>query len=219
MSNSFNFFDKIYCVNLPDSTDRRERVSDIFSDLDILERVVFDYAQPPPKDSKFGKNEKFLPGILGCSLSHLSIFFDAIESGVNNFLIFEDDIQLNLVLNNNKLINYFIEMPSNWDILYLGGKPSGKVKKYSNNLVSITAPMMGTYSYAFRRKAAKDFVDIMFKGMMDNACDTILGEYAVEKNTFCVYPPLFSTRPGMSLIRGSNRDYIKNTEESWKMFA
>jgi GR25 family glycosyltransferase involved in LPS biosynthesis len=221
MSNPFDFFDKIYCVNLPNSADRRKAVSIQFELFGILDRVIFDFAPVPPKEIKWS-NDDFRPGILGCSLSHLKIMFNAIESDCSNFLVFEDDIKLNCDLLDNsmsRLGGSLKEIPPDWDILYLGGKPTAKVERLSNNLVSINDRMLGTYAYAFNRKAVIEFVNLIFEMMFGNACDTILGGYAINKNTFCVYPPLFSTIPGISLVRGANRNYTDDTKRSWERFA
>jgi GR25 family glycosyltransferase involved in LPS biosynthesis len=214
MNNSFDFFDKIYCINLPKSKDRKNVVSEEFKKLGILDRVIFDFVSPPPDEVDC----YILPGKLGCSLSNLKMFFNAFESGANNFLIFEDDVTLNKFPNETQelLKKSIQQLPKDWDIFYLGGKPTKKIKRFNNNLVIIDSPMLGTYAYAFNRKAAKGFIDKMMSGMMTNACDTLLGIYAAESKSFCVYPPLFSTAPGFSYVRQSERDYTENTNDSWK---
>jgi len=217
MTNSFDFFDKIYCISLPESKNRKNTVSENFKKLDILDRVIFDFVLPPPDKVKCC----ILPGKLGCSLSNLKMFFNAFESGANNFLVFEDDVKLNKNSNEiQKLLKKSIQqLPEDWDIFYLGGKPTKKIKRFDNNLVTIDSPMLCTYAYAFNRKAAKGYVEKMMNGIMVHACDSVLGMYAAKLKSYCAYPPLFSTLPGFSYIRQSKRDYAGDIDKSWKKFG
>lgn len=103
-----NYFDKIYCINLDERTDRWEEVQKEFDKLGIRNNVVRVSAI---------KNEN--PRI-GCRDTHLKIIKEAKENNYNSILIFEDDV---LILDESILyleeslnqLSYF-----NWSLFYLG---------------------------------------------------------------------------------------------------
>ena len=59
-------------------------------------------------------------GLYGLMLTHIKIIQDAILKGYKNFLLLEDDVTFNE--NINEIFYKKIEsLPTNWDLLYLGG--------------------------------------------------------------------------------------------------
>lgn len=221
MINPFNFFDKIYCINLPDDKERKREVSKVFSSLKILRKVIFISAPRPPVGVVL-TNVKIKPsGVLGVSLSNLKAVFDASFNNAKNFLVFEDDIELiidedsGLDLFKQRLLASIKELPKDWDILYLGGKPKRKVITYSPNLVK-TSHMVGAYAYAMNRKAMPGFINAITAKIYKYPYDGILGTYGMVNNSYCVYPPMVSTKPGYSVLRGQHRDYREGTRKAWK---
>jgi GR25 family glycosyltransferase involved in LPS biosynthesis len=78
----YNFFDKIYCINLKHRPDRYISATKVFNDLNIP-NVEFYITE---KSSKGGR--------YGCFESHINVIKKAYNEGYNNILIFEDDIRL-----------------------------------------------------------------------------------------------------------------------------
>ena len=68
--NPFNFFDKIFCINLEQRTDRWEKCTEIFKDLKITDKVIkfkaIDYSQ----DESIVEIHR---GRCGCAQSHIDI--------------------------------------------------------------------------------------------------------------------------------------------------
>jgi len=73
------------------------------------------------------------PGWVGCRESHLSVM----EIGKGSaFVVFEDDVVF--MGNYNDMMGKALsQLPSNWDILYLGASPQEKMERYSENLLRI----------------------------------------------------------------------------------
>lgn len=114
------YFDKIYLLNLRKRKDRLKKSTDKLNSLNIkfdvfhgVDGVILNDIWKKINNSYFGN-----PNYLGCAISHLSIYQDAINDGHEKILIIEDD---NLI---NKNINsLFIDIP-NWnDLFYLGYIP------------------------------------------------------------------------------------------------
>jgi GR25 family glycosyltransferase involved in LPS biosynthesis len=218
MNNPFDFFDKIYCINLPESVNRKAKVSNVFTDLGILNRVKFDSFTPRPSEGiELSNVKKACPGVFGVSLSNLKVMFDAANNGCKNLLVFEDDIKLKSEVFRSKSILALAinELPEDWDVLYLGGKPKDKVEKYSNNLVKV-GHMVGAYAYAINGKSLILFLNRFISEINKYPHDGTIGSYAAENNGFCVYPPIISTEPGISVLRNAFRDYEEDTNSFWK---
>lgn len=114
----FDRFDKVYLVNLDRRVDRLDNFKKEVEKYDLgnFERVsAVDGNQINLED--YGKNLK--SGELGLVLTNLKIIKDAKEKNYKNILILEDDCTFSdEVLN---IEEYFKELPSDWDMLYMGG--------------------------------------------------------------------------------------------------
>ncbi|HEY3703794.1 MAG TPA: glycosyltransferase family 25 protein [Terracidiphilus sp.] len=81
LQNPFHFFDAIYCLNLPEETARWRDASARFSQLGIASRIRrFDAIRSQPNHH------------VGCALSHRAILAEARAQGLENVLVFEDDV-------------------------------------------------------------------------------------------------------------------------------
>jgi hypothetical protein len=117
-----DYFDNIYLLNLHK---RKERLARSTSKLDQLgvkydvfngcDGYVLNHLWSKLNNGYFS-NSRYL----GCSISHLSIYQDALESGYKKILIIEDD---NLIHHNiNNLFDSF-EIPEFKDLIYFGYIP------------------------------------------------------------------------------------------------
>jgi Glycosyl transferase family 2/Glycosyltransferase family 25 (LPS biosynthesis protein) len=81
LSNPFHFFDAIYCINLAEETGRWRDVSARFARLGIASRVRrFEGIRTQPNHH------------VGCGLSHRAVVAEARAQGLENVLVFEDDV-------------------------------------------------------------------------------------------------------------------------------
>jgi glycosyl transferase, family 25 len=123
-----SIFPFIYCINLKNRTDKKQKVQEQFD--------------------KYNLNVKFFTAELhqnparGCLESHIEILIDAKERGLKNVLILEDDIE---ILDNFLNINWN-NVPSDWDMLYLGGNHYEILEHTSNDFKKIRS--WSTYAYA-----------------------------------------------------------------------
>lgn len=117
-----DYFDKIYLLNLFRRKDRlyssKEKLNqysikyDVFNGVDgsVMNNIWVKMANP------YFTN----PSYVGCSLSHLSIYKDAISNGYSKILIIEDD---NLINKNINSIFESLDIPEWKDLFYLGYIP------------------------------------------------------------------------------------------------
>lgn len=165
-------FDKIYLLNL---FRRPDRLAQSKSRLDLigLNYQVFNGVDGSVMNFVWNKvgNEYFTnPAYLACSISHLSIYQDALSRGYERILIIEDDNMIN-----KNIMGIFDEFNiSEWsDLLYLGYIPLNDdcsmwdYNRYginSENSISdrIFSPknLWGLFAYGIRRSLMEEMVNI-----------------------------------------------------------
>lgn len=114
------YFDKIYLLNLRKRKDRLEKSTKKLSELNINFDVFYglDGSILNAIWNKFDNSYFTNPNYLGCAISHLSIYQDAINEEYDKILIIEDD---NLI--NKNLHSLFVDIPQWNDLFYLGYIP------------------------------------------------------------------------------------------------
>ena len=127
-SNNPPLFPIIYCINLNNRPDKKQKVQEQFDKYNL--------------NVKFFNAELHQNPARGCLESHIEILIDAKERGLKNVLIFEDDIE---ILDNFLNINWN-NIPADWDMLYLGGNHYEILEHTSKDFKKIRS--WSTYAYA-----------------------------------------------------------------------
>jgi GR25 family glycosyltransferase involved in LPS biosynthesis len=119
-----DYFDKIYVLSLKRNTDRRvlikERLDKVgidFEFFDACDGQVINHIWKKLDNPNFTTQN-----YVACSISHLSIYNDALSRGFKRILILEDDIKPHKDIKNH--FDCFIkQVPDDYDLLYLGWIP------------------------------------------------------------------------------------------------
>lgn len=150
MKNPFEFFDKIYCINLKERTDRWEECLSEFEKYGIenVERIEAIKVKEESLSSK-------RIGQIGCSLSYAVCVNKSLLAKADNVLILEDDFDFifdkeKLYYKMNKALN---GLPEDWDSLYFGGTV---VDEYGH------APLQSFSDKLFKLKCAHTTHSIAF---------------------------------------------------------
>lgn len=217
MNNPFDFFDRIHCVNLPRSVERKNRVSLEFQKMDILERVTWVWAKAPSQDFVTRNIRK--PGIIGCVLSHMKAITLALEKNARNCLILEDDVIFEED-SKERLEQGLKQLPEDWTILYFGGSPQENMTGYSSQL-SYSERMHGTIGYALNRKSMYSVLNKYFDELTlefpRNCADNILGDYAKNNKGMTFDPYLCLTSDGISEVQQGYRNYNSYVKSLWNL--
>jgi hypothetical protein len=212
--NAFNYFDKIYCINLVDDTQRKENMTTLFTELNILNLVQF--VSGVTNENSY----------IGCNKSSVNIFLDAKSNNYNKILILEDDIEPDGdVL--TKMENCVNEIDPEWDMFYLGGIPhrvewfkndeeittveeymnKNHYIKYSNNLVKLNGGRITLrHAVAYKNTTFDTFIDrfsnieVIENHIMDDMDKWSCNYYQQQPNikTFFACPMLFNQTYGYS---------------------
>ena len=133
-------FPEIYCINLPERTDRFEHMSSLFLQQNL--KVNFYHPERHPTN-----------GAIGCRQSHLALLKEAKKRNIPSILIFEDDIDFLNSIRDTIL-------PKEWDMFYLGGNWVDILDNTeSDHFCKIRS--WSTYGYAVHSK----FYDVLIEGL------------------------------------------------------
>jgi len=211
------YFDKIYLLNLHK---RKERLFNSTTKLNQLniEYDVFHGCDGKVLQHLWNKldNQNFVnPQYLGCAISHLSIYQDALESGFNKILILEDD---NLIHRDVQSIFSSIDIPDFSDLLYLGYIPLSDDLQYwtyelaynQHNAINSNffkcRNLWGLYSYGITDKLMTELIETYktsFPMELDryfvNFIQTRGESIAISPQIFCCDDDIVSDNTGHSV--------------------
>ncbi len=225
MNNPFNFFDKIFCINLDNRPDRWEQCLNQFKKLKIEDKVErFSAINFSHQDESLKK----ILGRAGCCLSHIEICKIAKENEFKNYLVFEDDFDL---LGNEESIlkhlnEYINQLPIDWDLYYLGGNVNedyGKeaIEKFSHNLYKVNS-CHTTHAFAINEKFYEKFLNSMpnIDNVFDwlnryEAIDVFLSQHLLNNHKCYINNPMMALQSaGFSNIENNFYDY-----QNWMNFS
>lgn len=189
-----DFFDGVYCINLDERTDRWEQAQKEFEKLGINDVKRFSAV----------KHEK---GAIGCRESHLDIIKEVKVLGLNNVLIFEDDV---LVLEEhiNKVEGALNDLKDiGWELFYFGATVDpnvGKLRPVTPNLV-LTNFAYTTHAYAINHTM---FDFILEQAPLHPIIDVFYCRNIVPRNkSFIINPMLCIQQESYSDIEKHHADY------------
>lgn len=203
------FFDYIYCINLNRRTDRWQAVQKELSKhgikatrFEALDGYELSFKHIPTVSME--KKKFYFPGDdqintreAGLIFSHKMILLDAIAHGYNNILILEDDI----VFKDNfaQMFDTAVkELPSDWDMFYLGGMNwFGNDKPYSDNL-RIANKTLGTYAVGINHTVFEKLLDL---SNLKEHIDITYAKLLRDMNSYIANPHLVGQTIGYSDIK------------------
>ncbi len=229
MNNSFDFFEKIFCINLEERIDRWDKCQQKFTALGILDKVErFRAVQIGTTDHFQAK----MAGRAGCALSHASILDIAIKENLSNYLVLEDDFDLSPTPEecSSILSSSTSELPNDWDLFYLGGNLNRDygtfpLEKYSENLFRLRS-CHTTHSFAVNssfyselKKQLPTAGSVIEWLNAHQAIDVHLSkEILPHNNTFIPTIMLFVQQADFSDIEDNYYDYVSWMENNFNNF-
>jgi hypothetical protein len=185
-----DYFRSTYIINLPERKDRRKAI------VDELERVGMPLAA--------GKVELFAAvkpkaalgfpslGARGCFLSHLGILNKALERGLSNVLIIEDDLLLSpqLVQHLDRIVNDL--QNTDWGIVYLGHQE--KLGGAEPGMIPFTEPVITSHFYAVNGPVIPRLVEYLEQVLTRQAGDPLGGPMHLDG--------------ALTMFRQANRDVL-----------
>lgn len=186
MSNSFDYFDEIWCINLDERTDRWQHAMNEFAKAGIADRV------------KRFSAIRDVDGRVGIIKSNLAIIKIAKEQKLKNVLVFEDDVEF-IVDDPQSVLQKSIDQVGNnkWYLFYLGANTHQKLLKFKPNLI-ILKNAFAVHSMAYSNLIYDDFIlkyDKLQKiSKFDDILDVYLAQKIQEKYICLMVNPMMTTQ-------------------------
>ena len=166
-SRLYKFFDKIYCINLDNRPDRWRYVNNHFVKFGLKGKVERFSAIDVRNNSELRKHEKLLMdnysllAMCGCMLSHRKIVESASHSGLENVLIFEDDVKIleNNIADMHRSLSDLGRL--DWDVFYLGATYLWALKPVGSHLVNISNGAYATHAIAYNHSVFDRVLEIL----------------------------------------------------------
>jgi GR25 family glycosyltransferase involved in LPS biosynthesis len=136
-----NNIDKIYVINLKKNQDRLEKFMENARKANVdVNRFDAVYGKELSKDHPdilkyFVKDHGLSDGQIGCALSHIKIWEDAVKNNYKNILVFEDDAIIPKDFW-DKFNEAYNELHKDWNFSYLSLNWA-YVRKISNNISKV----------------------------------------------------------------------------------
>lgn len=147
-NNPFNYFSELYCINLDRRTDRWEHAQKEFYSVGILDRIQ--------RVSAVEHSD----GRIGLIKSFLKIFKDVQERGIENVLIFEDDVHFLPENNPIETLEKAISQAGGieWSLFYLGANTHERCNIFRPNLIMIRNAF-SAHAVAYSHKTYKQIIE------------------------------------------------------------
>tara|TARA_R100001163_G_scaffold63656_1_gene56063 strand:+ start:94 stop:792 length:699 start_codon:yes stop_codon:yes gene_type:complete len=226
MRKGFEYFDKVFVINLDIRKDRLKRRYEFFESQGISD-LVERYAATRPNEKEYqdyiadGKinihtGKPISIGEYGCISSHLNIIKMAKKNNWESVLVLEDDVEFI----NTTFIDDAVEQlkSKEWNLFYLGSNTHEPLQKESNNLLRLKKGY-ATHALAYHKRFYDQIINAFDKKEI-NVIDVWLAENAQDKlNCYCSYPITAIQENDFSDIHNAEIDYswmIGKFEENTK---
>lgn len=201
-----DYFDKSLFINLDSRPERRELAEKEFNKHSLnVERVSAVKGNP-------GYKTNIIDGHVGCILSHVKCINMAKENNWDTVLIFEDDVELKD--NCNELFDdYYVRVPKDWQLLYLGGNHWGNCLQYKDGSKQLkiadnvyrTYMTLTTHAYAIKYTMYDYAISTLLSMTLE--VDMLYSQMQEKCKAYCLRPNLAWQRKGWSDINNTACDY------------
>jgi hypothetical protein len=181
--------DRTFYINLPHREDRRASITvDLYANGIEAELVDGLYGHSCKVPEGFGGT----PGGFGCTLTHLALYAQGLEQGLESMAIFEDDCRFTPEFPRH-FQDFWLQVPKDWQLVYLGGNHShfGAQPPIPINgcpWVGRVQKTLTTHAYFIRREAMK--VALASKEAYRFMIDVALTEVQAQVPSYCAVPSL-----------------------------
>lgn len=172
------------CINLDRRFERWQQMQHKFRQHGI--HLVRRFRAVDGETSNVPANWEGTPGAYGCLLSHLEVVREARRLGLPSVLILEDDVVFDDQFE-KKFSDYIRQLPSDWDMLFLGALHKDELIKVSDNIGRIRQSN-STYACALRDTIYDAFIEL--NSNSNEVLDVNSLELQKQFNCYCFLPHL-----------------------------
>ena len=194
------YFDQVYCINLKSRPDRLTAFKKNYKVLGTDKITITEAVNGKEIDPG---SWQYSLGSLGCRLSHLNIYKEALNNHYTRILVLEDDviIQKNFRKKLTELINL---VNDDWDMIYFGGYHYLKPDTISNDFIKLNNTLT-THAIAFNTRCLPK---VIHKIESDQRwLDSVIADLHPSLKVYGFVKPLALQKTGYSDIEEKNINY------------
>jgi GR25 family glycosyltransferase involved in LPS biosynthesis len=218
--NPFDFFNKIFYINLDSRPERKEAAEALFSKYGIKAERFPAIQLSPEQNENLRQDGCFFRGderpeharfTKSCSLSHLSVILRAKLMGYDNVLVFEDDIVFREdILQELSLALEDLKKQERWDMFYIGCNPL-RYQKVTDHL-GRSKGALAAHAYAVNRHFYDTILNIPFRQLP--CTDMYYHTLGVndKNNVYMALQNLAWQAPSYSTLEETNVDYFPSIQ-------
>jgi glycosyl transferase family 25 len=199
------FFEQVFVLNLPRRKDRKMQIIDELKRYNIKYEFIdaVDGSALDIKNMMSLDNTPVSVGDIGCTRSHLAIARLARLRGLKNYFVFEDDALL--VSNFNKIFAHdIIQLPSDWNMVYLGGNHDGSITKVTDNIWKMSRTFT-THAYGVQGGCINKIIEVL--SLDSEKVDVAISTIHSQLPCYVLRPHIAFQRPSFSDILNTFTDY------------
>jgi hypothetical protein len=203
------YFDEIYCINLKTRPDRLSQFKTNYGPLGTSKINIVKAVNGKEIDPGDWQHS---PGALGCRLSHLNIYKEALYKGYSRILVLEDDVVMSKKARPKlaKLISYIND---DWDMIYFGGTHCLKPDAIGDGFVKLNNTL-STHAIAINCRS----LGKMIRKIENDKrwIDSVIGDMHQEMKVYGFKKALAWQRDGFSDIAEMNLNYNPKWDDRLK---
>lgn len=201
--------DKVYVVNLPESTDRAANIAkqcyDIGCQYELFPAIDGRKENVDWFENQYAKNvHGWTQGAAGLVYTTINIINDAKKKGYKSIFIMEDDIKFKPIV--NEIVDECVKnLPDNWDLFHLTAQHFRQPQRMGPNLLRLNGAW-SCQAYMISERAYDKY--LKWLELVDRPIDSVTAEKIhTEGNSFAPLTNLIITDPNISTIRGEFINY------------
>lgn len=208
MSALINNFDKVYCINLKRRQDRWKKCLVEFKKNNLVGIERYQAIDGKLYDwSTTTYDPKLLKGELGILETHINIITEAVEKGYESVVMLEDDVYFTPEI--AKLEEYLNDVPSDWDMIYLGGNHTyGLIPEMVTDKIMKLHNTFATEAVIIRKSLFQKILDITQP--REHQIDWYYSNLQKSNNVYGCYPNITLQKIDYSDIQNKVVDYFNN---------
>jgi GR25 family glycosyltransferase involved in LPS biosynthesis len=196
-----DFFDQIYCINLKSRPDRLISFKKNLKALGTSNITYFEAINGRTLDINGWHHSA---GALGCRLSHISIYKEAIKNNYSKILVLEDDaiISTDFLKSLYKIID---TVNDDWDLIYFGGAHFATPDKINDNVIRLKATT-ALHSVAINCRCLPQILTTLEQNN-NQVIDVVLADMQPKLKAYSPTKPTARQIRGYSDIEETHVDY------------
>lgn len=194
------YFDQIYCINLKS---RPDRLLAFKKNFDALGTSKINFIEAVDGKTIDIGNWKYNRGALGCRLSHIAAYNDAIKNKYAKILVLEDDVVFSKTFR-KALFKLQQNLQNNWDLLYFGGNHVLKPEKINRDMVKIKCTL-AAHAIAINCECLPQIITELEHN--DHCIDVVLADLHPKLKVYSPLKPVAYQQKGYSDIEETEVNY------------